>query len=209
MHTPLSATAPAVALNVTRVSGWEENQRWHAKAQATGVRVCPPASVSAQYYLKPLARCACDQTANLLPFSTSQPYSVRPFVPYLYPCPWTAPILWGTSVLALSVFSLVKRDFPWAAQRCWFAPPLVFGVTACLYASVNRFFLLTCRYALTERSSYIWTPSQFNKAANWSCLCSRRYASGDCPADVHRCRSSRCCRATCPDRAVFADCNTS
>ncbi len=52
IHTPLSAMAPSVTLTVMRVSGWEEHQLWHATTPATGVRIYPPASVSAQYYLK-------------------------------------------------------------------------------------------------------------------------------------------------------------
>lgn len=72
-------------------------------------------------------------------FSTSQPCNVRPFEPCPSPCLWTAPILWGTSALARSVSSPVKRDFPWMAQQCCFAPPLGFGLTACLPAQVNRF----------------------------------------------------------------------
>lgn len=59
----------------------------------------------------------------------SQPCSVRPSVFSLHPCLWTAPILWKTLVLAPSVFSPAKRDFPWTAHRCWHVPPKVFGVT--------------------------------------------------------------------------------
>lgn len=52
IHTPLSAMAPSVTLTVMRVSGWEEHHLWHATTQATGVGIYPPASVSAQHYLK-------------------------------------------------------------------------------------------------------------------------------------------------------------
>lgn len=48
IHTPLSAMAPSVTLNVMRVSGWEEHQLWHATAQVTGARIYQAACVSAQ-----------------------------------------------------------------------------------------------------------------------------------------------------------------
>lgn len=46
IHTPLSAMAPTVTFSAMRVSSWEEHQLWHATAQATGVGIYLPASVS-------------------------------------------------------------------------------------------------------------------------------------------------------------------
>lgn len=61
--------------------------------------------------------------------SAPQPYSVKPSVFHTHPCLWTAPILWNTSVLAPSVFSHAKRDFPWTAHTQWCVPPWVSGMT--------------------------------------------------------------------------------
>lgn len=133
--------------------------------------------------------------------SAPQPYRVRPSMFYLHLCLWTAPILWKTSVLAPSVFSLVKRDFLWMAHRLWRVPLQVFGLAHRLPARVIRYLT---HHTVTVTSFPIlitWVDQMTEQGFSFS----GSYAIRDCLALVHGCGSGSRRRASCSDRTVSAD----